>query len=232
MSAFSEFSLIIFTYNEGKSLAKVIESSFTFMEGVASVFEILIVDDGSNDNTSNILEKYINNQNIRIIKHPKNLGIGNALKTGYKNSRYKYVCAIPGDGQFDINELSLIPEFTEEFFYSFYRKNKNYNAYRQLLTFINYKFNSYFLNLKLKDVNWIKVYHNYTLKKIDLVLTSSLIESEICGKLIKMNIKGIEVPSEYLERKYGVPKGGNIKTLTKALIEVFKLWRLIIKFKK
>jgi hypothetical protein len=82
----------------------------------------------------------------------------------------------------------------------------------------------------MNDVNWVKVYRLESLKQVEIVLNSSLIESEICAKLSRLNITPIELPSKYLDRRHGYPKGGNLKTLSKALIEILLLYYIIKKF--
>lgn len=225
MKTFSDFSLIIFSYNEAGSLYNLVSKSIFFLKENCSKYEIVIVDDGSTDNTHEILSNIKTDfKDLKIIRHEKNKGIGQALKTGYGNVSHTYVCAIPGDGQFDINELRTVVPFSSNTYYSFFRKNHNYSLYRKLLTVSNRMFNYFFLNFDLKDVNWVKVYHKEQLSSISIKLNSSLIESEICGKLSKLGIKPIEIPSNYLTRFYGVSKGGGIKTVSNAVKDLIKLY--------
>jgi dolichol-phosphate mannosyltransferase len=219
------WSIIIFCYNEAWTLGKVIEDCIAFLNmNGASDSEIIIVDDGSTDITQDVCQEYLSDFRIRVIRHTTNLGIGAALKTGYKEASKTYICAIPGDGQFDINELKQVPCFEKKFFYSFYRPKKNYSIFRSLLSFLNNILNKYFLGVKLKDVNWIKAYHSEQIQGISIKLNSSLIESEICAKLIWKGCVPIEIPSIYHPREAGKSKGANIYTLLKAGKEISKLY--------
>jgi glycosyltransferase involved in cell wall biosynthesis len=192
--------------------------------------ELVIINDGSTDNSAEKLKQFERCKDVKIITHTSNFGIGLALKSGYNNASNKFVCAIPGDGQFDLDELLFIKEFPKNRFYSFYRKDKYSNFYRKVLSNFNRMFNIYFLNIVMNDVNWVKVYRLESLKQVEIVLNSSLIESEICAKLSRLNITPIELPSKYLDRRHGYPKGGNLKTLSKALIEILLLYYIIKKF--
>jgi hypothetical protein len=91
--------------------------------------------------------------------------------------------------------------------------------------------NSIFLNVKLKDVNWVKIYKRKDLISLNLKLKSSLIESEICSKLILNGWRVIEVNSVYLQRRYGVSKGANLKTVLQAAKETLKLIAVIMQFR-
>ncbi|MFH2028838.1 MAG: glycosyltransferase family 2 protein [Nanoarchaeota archaeon] len=99
---------LIPSYNHGKYLPFVVEDVKKYCK------DILIVDDGSTDNTSDILQKL---KDVNYITHQENKGKGAALKTGFKyaiDNKYGAVITIDADGQhkaFDIpNFIKKIPE--------------------------------------------------------------------------------------------------------------------------
>jgi glycosyltransferase involved in cell wall biosynthesis len=226
------FSIIIFCYNEQENISSVFDEVLSFLRSQSTDFEIIIVNDGSTDNTAVVCEQLKNTYSfVKLITHSANLGIGMALSNGYRHATKEYVCAIPGDGQFRVNELLQLKPFDASTYYSFYRTETNYNIYRKVLTWLNRLFNQHFLGLYLRDVNWIKVYRKEQIDRCKIELTSSLVESEICAKLYKLGVRPTEIPSSYLPRNGGVPKGGNWKTLRKAIIETIPLWWVVTKFK-
>jgi glycosyltransferase involved in cell wall biosynthesis len=86
--------VIIPAYNEEKYIREVIDRVKKCSPGA----DILVVDDGSADNTVRIAEE----KGINVISHPYNLGDGSARQTGYMyalNEGYKYIVQIDGDGQ-------------------------------------------------------------------------------------------------------------------------------------
>jgi glycosyltransferase involved in cell wall biosynthesis len=228
------WSIIIFCYNEQTALATVIQSALQFIRHPERAdSEIILVDDGSTDGSSAIcVQATAQHPEVHLIRHPHNRGIGAALKSGYDTASKDWVCAIPGDGQFDVFELVGIPPLARHEFVSFYRKDKRYNLYRKLLTLFNNLFNRFFLGIYLRDVNWIKVYSLEQLRFSDYRLESSLIESEISGKLLKSGWKAVELPSQYHRRLGGSPKGGSWRTLWKAVVEMRVLAKLVNGFNK
>jgi glycosyltransferase involved in cell wall biosynthesis len=227
------YSIIIFCFNEQDTLEGVFQSALKFLQLLKVDFEIIIVNDGSTDNTLSICNKIQSQYSrVKIIHHKENLGIGLALSSGYNAANKEYVCAIPGDGQFDIDELKNVKHFDQNLYYSFYRPQTNYSFYRKCLTWLNRLFNQHILAVYLRDVNWIKVYRKEHLNLVKPELKSSLIESEICAKLYKQGILPIEIPSNYLPRTAGVSKGGSWKTLRKAIAETLKLWWVVFTYKK
>ncbi|MCW5906348.1 MAG: glycosyltransferase family 2 protein [Chitinophagales bacterium] len=226
------FSIIIFAYNEVNSLSTVFYDVLNFLSGTSEDYEIILVNDGSSDGTDMLCSQLKDsNPNVTLITHPNNKGIGMALRSGYMAATKEYVCAIPGDGQFNIDELRAVQPFDANTYYSFYRPQTNYNRYRNTLTWINRLFNQHVLGIFLRDVNWIKVYRKEQIHFANPQLKSSLVESEICAKLYKAGVMPVEIPSQYLPRKSGVAKGGNWKTLRKAIAETLKLWWTATTFK-
>ena len=223
-------SIFIFAFNEGENIASVIEKCALFIQTYVIDGELIVINDGSTDNTSLILNKLSKKYTFKCIEHSINLGIGRALKNGYSHAKKDFVVGVPGDGQFDIEELLLIKEWNEQKFYSFYREQKSYNYYRSFLTAFNKFLIKKLIKNNLKDVNWIKVYSKKHLILANPQLESSLIESEISSKLIKKECKFVELPSNYYPRIAGEPKGGNIYTVSKAFFEMLKLIKIVQKF--
>ncbi len=196
-------------------------------------YEIIIVDDGSDDGSDGVIDEFVyNNSFLKCIRHLSNKGIGLALLSGYAACAKEFVCAIPGDGQFDVNELSEIKPFQAKNFYSFCRPETNYSWYRSFLNFSNRIFNDVVLGITLRDVNWVKVYRKEHLGFVNISLKSSIVESEICAKLIKAGCCPIEIPSVYHKRKSGEAKGGSWRTLNLAIREILSLYIVVRRFRK
>jgi glycosyltransferase involved in cell wall biosynthesis len=229
------WSLVIFCYNESGSIARVITDALAAGQHLAQQqpYEVLVVDDGSQDGSGPIMDALAQqNSLIRIVRHPKNRGIGPALVSGYKNAQYENVCAIPADGQFEIKELYPFATFGSNEVIAFYRPEKTgYELYRQVLTWLNSFLNKLLLGLTMKDVNWVKAFKREQVQSLPLSLKSSLLESEICAKLKHQKRVFKEYPSEYLRRESGEPKGGSLKTLAAAAKEFLRLIYSVNKYR-
>jgi len=87
---------IIPVYNEERHIKKVIEITSKH------IIDVLVIDDGSTDNTPNEIAK----TPVRVFRHPKNLGKGEALKSAFKLTKdYEAIIIIDGDCQHDPDEI-------------------------------------------------------------------------------------------------------------------------------
>lgn len=104
-----ELSVVIPAYNEAKSIAGVVERLAQNLEGQGHTsYEILVVDDGSEDGTADQVRGL--RPQVRVVEHPYNLGNGAAVKTGIRQARGALLIFMDADGQHDPED---IPRFVE-----------------------------------------------------------------------------------------------------------------------
>ena len=108
----SDISVVIPIYNEQDNIIQLIKEVRAALEKKIN-YEIIIVDDGSDDNTYEAVNKIKkNNKNITIISHKKNYGQSIGLRTGIIEANSEYIVTLDGDGQNDPRDiLKLIKSF-------------------------------------------------------------------------------------------------------------------------
>lgn len=97
-NSLSENLVIIPAFNQSKELGRVLNTS------VSKLFDMIIVDDGSEDNTALIASNY----GVKILRNKANLGYGAAVKIGIeyaKSKKYKRIITLDADGAHNINEI-------------------------------------------------------------------------------------------------------------------------------
>ncbi len=93
----SGFSVVIPAYNEEHGIGPVLQHLQEILQGSPYPYEIVVVDDGSQDNTAEVIGHY---PDITLISHPVNKGYGAALKTGIRLARYDLICITDADGTY------------------------------------------------------------------------------------------------------------------------------------
>lgn len=231
------WSILVLCYNEAGSITQVLTDVAQRLPQLStSEGEIIVVNDGSEDQTHEGIEAAMAQFpeiQWQYIQHETNKGIGPALHTGYACAKGDNVVMIPGDGQFDLNELMPHRHMPEATILAFYRvDNTTYTFTRNLLSWFNRRLNEWLLGLYIRDVNWVKAYKTKALQQLELEVESSLVESEICSKLLYWGHRAIEVQSKYLPRKAGESKGASLAIVFQAFRDIPILFGAFRRFKK
>ena len=104
----SKLSVIIPAYNEAEAIGNLLDDIVN--RSLHHQYELIIIDDGSTDNTAKVVQKYP----VTLIKHTKNLGYGAALKTGIRRACGNKVIMLDSDGQHDPQYIHQIEEMLNE----------------------------------------------------------------------------------------------------------------------
>ncbi len=222
------WSVCVLCYNEEGAISTVLEKLNLFLEReLGKNYEIIIVNDGSTDGSLEEIELFKSNNkssDISVVSHKSNLGIGMAIRSGYRAASKENVMAMCGDGQFELQDFKKTLTFDKNTFVSFYRRKKEtYTLFRYFLSNTNRFINKYIFGVDLIDVNWVKAYKNEDLKTVDYEIRSSLVETEIASKLLRRGLKVNQIETVYLPRIAGEPKGASFKIVSLAVLELFKL---------
>jgi len=93
-----ELSFILPAYNEEDNIVKAISKVDEVVSSLGFTYEIIVVNDGSNDGTEKrALEYAQNNNHVRVIGYPKNMGKGYAIKTGFMKAKGHAVIFLDSD---------------------------------------------------------------------------------------------------------------------------------------
>ena len=183
-------------YNEEKNIAKIIVQ----LKKVAD--QIIVCDDGSTDSTSIIAESL----GAIIIKHPKNLGYGSAIRSIFLKSREinsEVLVTIDSDGQHKIEDIEKVVKPVVDgradisIGSRFLDKHDNAPKYRKLGINIITKVTNSSLSEKITDAqSGFRAYNNKVLQALTPSDSGMGISTEILIKSSNLGIKIAEVPTE------------------------------------
>lgn len=108
-------SIVVPVYNEERGVENNLKTITDFMEGYNKDYEIIVVDDGSADNTASIVESLAGkNKKIGLVKHEKNAGVGAALRTGLKSSEGEIIISVDSDLTYGPENFPALVKALEE----------------------------------------------------------------------------------------------------------------------
>jgi len=229
MKKISELSIFFPFWNEGKNIEKVVSKAIPIAKEVADKWEIIMVDDGSSDNTSEIAKELEGKHlSLRLVSHQPNRGYGAALKEGFESAKYKYVVFNDGDGQFDFSEITKFLEKIENADIVIgHRKRRVDNPFRHLLMNLLKLWDLVLFGFYFRDIDCgFKLFKKDALAKIiPLKSEGAMITTEILAKAKKAKLKIEQVEVNHYPRVYGNQSGGNLRVILRAVRESLSLWK-------
>lgn len=216
-------------YNEANTLEAVIDRvrAVPVQEGIDR--EIIVVDDGSTDGTSAILDK-LDDHGIRVVRHSRNRGKGAAVRTALAHATGDWVLIQDADLEYApedyphliapfLRDPSIVAVFGSRFLGRIEgMKPANFVANKLLTWFTNILFLSRITDL----CTGYKLYRTDTVREFPLVRDGFDLEHELTAKLLKRGCRIVDVPITYKGRDVSAGKKVrwtdffiNIKTLLK-----------------
>lgn len=224
----SKLSLILPAYNEEANIEIVVREALEEVPKVFERYEIIVVDDGSKDQTPAIVDRLAAEfpEKVRVIHHKPNRGYGAALTSGFRAATGDYLMFMDSDRQFKPEDLKLLaPYVGKADIIAGYRKKRNDPFYRFL---IGYTFNlvvTILFGIHLRDIDCgFKIFKADMLKNMELTSPGALINTEIHAKAQRQGRSIIEVGVNHYPRLIGEQSGASIRVILRAMRETILLW--------
>lgn len=213
-------------YNEQENVARTVEKALEVMEKLNADFEVIIVDDGSSDNTGQLADEIAGrNGRVKVVHHKDNLGYGAALQSGFKAATKELVFYTDGDGQFDISEMPPLLALMEQYdIVSCYRLNRQDSIIRKINGWCWTRLVCLMFGLKIRDIDCaFKLYKREIFNKIELSSTGALIDAEVLTRAARKGYRITQKGVHHYPRTAGEQSGANIRVVLRAFKELFKL---------
>lgn len=220
-------SLFFPCYNEENNVEPSVLSALKVLKDVADCFEIIIINDGSSDNTKTVAENLAGiYKEVRVISHAKNRGYGGAVKTGFSNAKYEWTFFTDGDLQFDLGQLKTFIKYTDDYNIIIgYRKNRAEGLRRALIARSFKKLVDMLFKLGVEDIDCaFKLINTGAVRKIDLTCEGAFVSVELLYKLKKQGFSFKELPVDHYNRKSGEATGNNLKVGIRQIADTLKFY--------
>jgi glycosyltransferase involved in cell wall biosynthesis len=230
MTKINELSIFFPFWNEEENVEDVVTKAKKTAEEVAEKWEIIMVDDGSNDKTLEIAQRLADkDKRLRVISHQPNRGYGAALVAGFTNARYDFVVFTDGDLQFDFSEVTKFIEKIKnvDIVIGFREKRRDKNLFKRLLLMYLLKvWDRMLFHFSYRDIDCaFKMFRRNAIEELmPLRSEGALVSTEILAKAVRKKLKIIEVGVTHYPRKLGHQSGANFQVIVRAILESSILW--------
>jgi 4-amino-4-deoxy-L-arabinose transferase-like glycosyltransferase len=225
-------SLVLPAYNEQEVISQAVCEADAALSALVSDYEIVVVDDGSTDATAQILAE-LGDQfaRLRVLRQPKNLGYGAALRRGFEAATKGFVCFTDADCQFDLSELERLVFLARDYdIVCGYRIERQDPFLRCFYSNVYNIFVRALLGTRVRDCDCaLKLFRRETLHLLPIATDGFLVNGEMLTHARQQDLSVVEVGVTHRPRAAGTSKVSifHIPVILAALI---RFWWITVLF--
>jgi len=215
-------------YNEEHNLVHCVEVLLSKLDALHVSTEIIVVDDGSSDQTATLADAITqSNHRVRAIHHEKNQGIGAAFLTALAEAQGEWFILIPADLALNPDELHHYIEAAPnaDIVVGLRSDRSDYTLLRHFVSLSNIFLIQRLFRMKLRQFQYISMYRTDVLRGITVKYwRSAFFLAEILIKARDQGSRLVEVEIHYAPRLTGKPTGAKFLLVIRTVIDIFHFW--------
>lgn len=223
----SFLTVLIPVYNEEKNILPTLRAVSQKLIHLGIPFEVLVVDDGSHDQTVDLLEEEMKRSPyLRLVRHEKNRGPGSGIVTGIGRSNGEFIIFIPADLAMNIEHLERYLNASKEadVVVGLRSDRRDYSLFRKCVSQLNIFLIRSLFAMPYRQFNYISMYRTEIFRHITLSSRSVFITAEIMIKARDAGFRLTEIEVGYLPRIFGRASGASLKSILKTTRDLFYVW--------
>ncbi len=234
MASKLSLSITMPAYNEAPNLEPMLEQSVHVADSLSDDYEIIVVDDGSRDDTAGVVRRFAaTHPRVRLVQHERNRGYGAAVFTGLTSATKDWVFFTDADRQFRLEELGLLLEHTGDADLIVGYRNPRRDPPVRLLYARGWNFLvSLLFGYTVRDIDCaFKLMRREVITTLAPLVRSrgATFSAEWLVMARRMGFRIVQVPVTHLPRIAGKPTGAKLRVIWRAFRELaafrLRLWR-------
>ncbi len=219
-------------YNDSGTIASLVITALKTARNLTPDFEVIIVNDGSADNTAEIADELAQTYpEVRVVHHERNQGYGGALRSGFAAARRELVFYTDGDAQYDPAEMEALWDALRDDvdLVNGYKISRSDPLHRVIIGRIYHHTVKLLFGLSVQDVDCdFRLLRRSIFDRVSLEKNSGVICLEMMKKIEDAGFRIAEVPVHHYHRAYGRSQFFNFRRLFRTAVDVFKLWFVLV----
>ena len=221
-------------YNDALSIGKMVRDVRESLVEAVSDFEIIVVNDGSSDNSLQVLQELQKEvSELRIVNHEVNRGYGGALLSGIAASTKQWVFYTDGDAQYDAREISrCIAAVTESSdVIQGFKIGRGDPLHRRIIGRVYHHSVRLLFRLPVRDTDCdFRLMRKTILDKFRLQSTTGVICVEMMHAFNRVNARFVEVGVSHYHRPHGKSQFFRVPAISRSAVQLLQLWtRLMLR---
>jgi len=222
-------------YNDARALPPLLSRMIATLRRVAEDFEIIVVNDGSTDDTADVLEQLQREYEprVRVVTHESNRGYGAALRSGFAAATKEFVFYTDGDGQYDPAEIErLLRAVTPETgLVNGFKIERSDPWHRVAIGWLYNRFARWIFRIRLRDIDCDFRLIRRSVLKLDMLRCTG---GAICVELVRgLELSGtgvVELPVHHYPRQHGRSQFFRTRSLASTCAQLSALFvRLVLR---
>lgn len=207
MTSTPALSVVLPAFNEAGNIERAVRSSAQAIAPLVDDYELVVVDDGSRDETPTILSRLGDElgDRLQVVTHPTNLGYGIALRAGFDRARGRLIFYTDADNQFDLRELEgFLPAMESVDAVLGYRVGRQDGAFRLMVSNGYNALASIAFGMDVRDLNCsFKLFRREALTSLHLEEDHFFIDTEIVVQLHRAGYRYSQIGVRHYPRTAG-----------------------------
>lgn len=221
-------------YNDEHSIATMVRAAHAALVDNVAEFQIIVVDDGSRDNSVAVLESLVAEvPELEIVIHPTNRGYGGALISGFAASTMQWVFYTDGDAQYDATEIvrciAAVREDTDVV--QGFKIGRGDPWHRKVIGRIYHHVVKLLFRLPVRDTDCdFRLIRRTVLDKVTLRSNTGVICVEMMCSFQRVGARFVQVGVSHYARPHGKSQFFRVPAIVRSAVQLLQLWwRLMIR---
>lgn len=220
-------SVVLPAYNEEANVGQAVRTAMEAVAANTSEYEVIVVDDGSQDRTSEIVRTMMEEHpQVRLVRHEVNRGYGGALRSGFEAATQELIFFTASDNQYHPSEIDrLLPLMDDADIVTGFRARRQDPPLRRFYAWGWTALVNLLFGYLSRDIDCaFKLFRREVLEEIVLTSQGAMIDTQLLAGAKRRGFRIQEIAVTHLPRQAGHQTGANPRVVLRAFRDLIRYW--------